>query len=146
MVKVWWWPVILLELMRTEPRWSLSLHLLFVVTTCRKASVRLWKTRRYFSATLQSAWILLSNIGCNCQRHRMDECGNTVRTSATKLIRTHSLLQFAEKMQRCLWRQKNTERAHGIQTCKSWTYRGNTFKMSFNTTQAVLHHAIHSLS
>jgi len=41
--KVWWWPVILLELMWNDPWWRSLLHLLFVAITYGKVSLWLWK-------------------------------------------------------------------------------------------------------
>jgi len=44
MIRVWWWPVILLELMWNDPWWRSLLHLLFVAITYGKASFCLWKS------------------------------------------------------------------------------------------------------
>ena len=44
LVRVWWWPVILLELMWNDPWWRSLLHLLFVAITYGKVSLWLWKS------------------------------------------------------------------------------------------------------
>ena len=44
MSAVWWWPVILLELMWNDSWWRSLLHLLFVAITCGKVSLWLWKS------------------------------------------------------------------------------------------------------
>ena len=47
-VRVWWWPVILLELMWNDPWCRLLLHLLFVAITYGKVSLWLWKSLDFF--------------------------------------------------------------------------------------------------
>jgi len=44
MVRVRWWPVILLELMWNDPWWRSLLHLLFIAITYGKVSLWLWKS------------------------------------------------------------------------------------------------------
>jgi len=64
MVRVRWWPVILLELMWNDPWWRSLLHLLFVVITYRKVSVWLWKSLEnsgnFFSPTLWPPCVVYS--------------------------------------------------------------------------------------
>jgi len=43
-VRVWWWPVMLLELMWNDPWWRSLLRLLFVAITYGKISLWLWKS------------------------------------------------------------------------------------------------------
>jgi len=55
MVRVRWWPVILLELMWNDPWWRSLLHLLFVAITYGTLSLWLWKSLKnseFFSPTL----------------------------------------------------------------------------------------------
>ena len=44
LVRMRWWPVILLELMWNDPWWRSLLHLLFVAITYGKVSLWLWKS------------------------------------------------------------------------------------------------------
>ena len=44
LVRVWWWPVVLLELMWNDRWWRSLLHLLFVAITYGKVSLQLWKS------------------------------------------------------------------------------------------------------
>jgi len=44
LVRVWWWPVMLLELMWNDPWWRSLLHLLVVAITYWKVSLWLWKS------------------------------------------------------------------------------------------------------
>jgi len=60
MVRVWWWPVILLELMWADSWWRSLLHLLFVAITYRKVSLWPWKSPEnlgIFSPTLWPPWL-----------------------------------------------------------------------------------------
>jgi len=73
MVRVWWWPVILLELMWNDP-WRSLLHLLFVVITYGKVSLWLRKSlenSEFFSPTL---WPPCRAVGQNEVPFGRDTC------------------------------------------------------------------------
>jgi len=59
MVRVRWWPVILLELMWNNPWWRSLLHLLFVAMTYGKVSLSVWRSlenSEFVSPTLWPPW------------------------------------------------------------------------------------------